>query len=80
MENKVRVDISQAPWVVCSEKNQLFETKIMFKKVSSLISPTGQTEYVPVEIIVCPHCGKVPRFFWEKAKDIPEELKSQCKF
>jgi hypothetical protein len=80
MDNKVRIDISQAPWVECSEGSKIFETKLLFKKISALMSPTAQTEHVPLETIVCQKCGKVPKFFWEKAKDIPEDIKSQCDF
>jgi hypothetical protein len=52
----------------------------LFKKISSLLSPSGQTEYVPLETIVCAKCGKVPKFFYEKAKDIPEDMRSTCTF
>jgi hypothetical protein len=78
--NKIRIDISQAPWVECSEKSKTFETKLLFKKISPLLSPSGQTEYVPLETIVCVKCGKVPKFFYEKAKDIPEDMRSTCTF
>lgn len=80
MDNKVRIDISQAPWVECSEGGKVFETKLLFKKLSPLLSPTAQTEHVPLETIICAKCGKVPKFFWEKAKDIPEDLRSDCDF
>lgn len=78
--NKIRIDISQAPWVECSEKSKTFETKLLFKKISPLLSPSGQTEYIPLETIVCAKCGKVPKFFYEKAKDIPEDMRSTCTF
>lgn len=81
MDNQPRakIDLNGAPWVGC-EDNKLFEPKLMFKKVSALISPTGREEHVPVEMIVCSKCGKVPKFFYEKLRDIPEELKSNCEF
>ena len=79
-ETKLRVDLSQAPWLECSEKNKLFESRILFKRISPIISPTGKEEMIPLEVIVCTKCGKVPTFFSDKAKDIPEELKSICKF
>ena len=80
MDNKVRIDISKAPWIECSTGSKVFETRLLFKRISSVVSPTGQIEHVPVETIICSKCGKVPKFFWEKAKDIPEDLKSQCDF
>ncbi len=42
------------------------------------MSPSGKEELLPAEIIICKKCGKVPKFFWEKAKEIPESLKSNC--
>jgi hypothetical protein len=80
MENKIRIDISQAPWIECSENNKLFESKLLFKRISPLYSPSGKEEFLPLEAIVCAKCGKVPKFFYEKAKEIPEELKSTCSF
>ena len=77
---KVKVDLTQAPWVECSEKNKLFESRLLFKKISPLVSPSGKTEFVPIEVIFCTKCGKIPRFYWEKVKDIPEDLKSDCTF
>jgi len=80
MENKLRIDISQAPWIECSEKNKVFETKMLFKRISPILSPSGKEEFVPLETIVCTKCGKVPKFFFDKAKDIPEDLRSACTF
>ena len=74
----LKVDLSKEPWVQCKEGNMLWETATMFKKLSPLVSPTGKEELIPVEIIICKKCGKVPRFFWEKAKEIPEDLRSYC--
>jgi hypothetical protein len=79
MENqKIQIDLSQTPWVECKEGNKLFETKLMFKKVSALISPSGKEEHVPLEVVICSTCGKVPKFFYDKAKDVPQEMRSTC--
>lgn len=81
MENtKIPIDLSQAPWVECSEKSKSFETKIMFKRISPIVSPSGKEEHVPLEIVVCSKCGKVPKFFFDKAKDIPIDMRSDCTF
>jgi hypothetical protein len=77
MENRPKIDLSQAPWAGCNE-NKVFDTKLMFKRVSPLISPSGKEEFVPLEVVICTKCGKVPKFFYEKAKDLPEDLKSTC--
>ena len=48
MENqqRMKVDISDAPWTECCGEPQMFETYYMFKKVSALISPTGKEEHI----------------------------------
>ena len=74
--NKIRLDLSTAPWMECACSGKLFNSKLMFKKVSALISPTGKEEFVPIEILICEKCQKVPQFMWEKFPDLPEELKS----
>ena len=77
-EKKIRIDLSQAPWVSCEQDNKLFEPKLLFKRVSPLISPTGKEEFVPVEVMICAKCGKIPTFISDKLRDVPEELKSTC--
>lgn len=77
---KIRVDLTQAPWIECSEKNRVFDKKLIFKRISPLLSPSGREEHVPLEVIICSKCGKVPKFFYERAKDIPEDLRSDCTF
>ena len=42
------------------------------------MSPSGKEELIPAEIITCKKCGKVPKFFFDAAKGIPEDLKSTC--
>jgi hypothetical protein len=51
---------------------------MLFKRISPLMSPSGKEELVPAELVTCKECGKVPRFFFDMAKGIPEELKSTC--
>jgi hypothetical protein len=81
MENqqRMKVDISDAPWTECCGEPQMFETYYMFKKVSALISPTGKEEHIPIEVIVCKKCGKVPEFMWKKIPDLPENMKASGK-
>ena len=74
----LKVNLNDIPWIKCEEGNMMWESTMLFKKLSSLVSPSGKEELLPAEIIVCKKCGKVPQFFWEKAKEIPEELRSTC--
>ena len=76
MSNNLRVDLSQAPWVECECGNKLFETSTLFKRVSSLLSPTGKEEVVQIEVAICKECKKIPAFSQRGIKDIPENLKA----
>lgn len=77
-ERPIKVDLSQTPWIECEGGNLVWESGMLFKKLSPLVSPTGKEELIPAEVVICKKCGKVPKFFWEKAKEIPEEIKSTC--
>ena len=48
--------------------------KVIFKKISALLSPSGKTEIVPMPIIVCDKCGKVSDIF-DLQNLLPKELK-----
>lgn len=79
MENqqRMKIDISDAPWAECCGEIQLFETAYMFKRISPIISPSGQEEHIPIEVIICKKCGKVPPFAFKKLPDLPEEMKAK---
>lgn len=86
MENKPqipstpKVNISDAPWVKCSEGSMIYDNAVMFKRLSPIISPTGKEELVPMEAVICKQCGKIPKFFYDRVPDVPEDLKSTCTF
>lgn len=46
--------------VECDCGGKLFETGIILKKISALVSPTGKEELYPMEVLVCKKCGLVP--------------------
>jgi hypothetical protein len=73
-----RLDLSDAPWHACEKGNLLYDYSTMFKRVSPLISPTGNEEFAAAEVILCKTCGKIPPFFAEKMGEVPAELKSDC--
>jgi hypothetical protein len=55
--------IRTAKQVECDCGGALFSEKIMFKKISAIISPTGKEELYPMQVIVCDSCGKIPSQF-----------------
>jgi hypothetical protein len=68
------IDINTIPWLSCKCGSVFFESTVMVKKVSQLISPTGREEIVPVDMIICRSCGKVPGFFASRVPSLPEEM------
>jgi hypothetical protein len=60
----INVDMSLATDIKCDECEGLtFRSCFMIKKVSAVISPTGQETIVPVETFSCNSCGHVNEQF-----------------
>ena len=63
---EVQVDLKQADTVKCDDcGNYLFITAHVIKRLSPIISPTGQEAIVPVQVYSCGSCGRVPKIFLE---------------
>lgn len=59
---QVQVDLSQAETMKCEYcGNYVFIKGTVLKRLSPLVSPTGQEGIVPIEIYSCGNCGKVPK-------------------
>ena len=58
----VQVDLSQAETMKCEYcGNYVFIKGTVLKRLSPLVSPTGQEAIVPIEIYSCGSCGEVPK-------------------
>ena len=54
------VDISQTTPVKCDKcENQTFKNTLILRKLSALVSPNGQEQYIPVAVFACETCGHV---------------------
>jgi hypothetical protein len=53
--------IKSAKLQKCDCGGVIFTEKIMFKKISALVSPTGKEELYPLQVMICDKCGKIPR-------------------
>lgn len=49
--------------VKCDCGNVTFSEKLTFRKISSILSPTGREEVIPLPVVMCDACGKVPAIF-----------------
>lgn len=45
--------------IKCQCGSMIFTQKMIFRKISSLVSPSGKAEEIPIGIHVCSECGSV---------------------
>ena len=58
----VQVDLREADTIKCDDcGNYLFITSHILKRLSALLSPTGEEALFPVQVYSCGDCGKVPK-------------------
>ena len=73
-QSEVKVDLSKADTVKCDDcGNYLFITAHVIKRLSAIMSPTGQEDMIPVQVYSCGNCGTVPKIFLEGSK-LGEEI------
>ena len=59
-EEGLQIDLSKTDTIVCEEcGNASFIQAFFLKKVSALVSPNGQEQYVPDGVFACEKCGHV---------------------
>ena len=64
MKQKVNVDLNQAENVECEEcKGNYFMPVFGIKRLSALISPTGQETMVPIQMFCCVECKHINKEF-----------------
>jgi|TARA_Y100000361_G_C10855470_1_gene186570 hypothetical protein len=58
------VDLTHAKDIVCEECGGMgFRQTMMLKKLSALVSPTGQEALIPVAAFACDSCGHINKEF-----------------
>lgn len=65
MQNQnFNVDINQTSELTCEKcDNNLFQQVFMMRKLSPLLSPTGEKSLIPIPVYSCTKCGHVnPEF------------------
>lgn len=57
---KMQLDLSNATDLLCSNcGNSFFQPVLTFKKISPIISPTGEEMLIPIETCICTKCGNM---------------------
>ena len=67
---QVQVDLSDAETMKCDEcGNSVFIPAYFIKRLSPIVSPTGQEAIVPIQVYSCGNCGKVPDKLKQSVED-----------
>ena len=61
---QMKVDFSQTTEEVCEKcENDTFQQVYQMRKLSALLSPTGQESMIPIQVFACAKCGHInPEF------------------
>ena len=60
-KTQVKVDLTQAETVKCEYcENYLFISSTIIKRLSAILSPTGEEALIPIDVYSCGNCGRVP--------------------
>ena len=63
----MNVDFSQTTAEVCEAcENDTFIQVYQMRKLSALLSPTGQKSMIPIQVFACAKCGNINSTFLPK--------------
>ena len=67
-KQEVKINLEDQETMKCDScGNYLFITSFVIKKISAIVSPTGQAGLVPVLVYSCGNCGEVPKQLLESS-------------
>ena len=73
---QVQVDLRKAETIKCKKcSNYVFIQSFVLKRLSAILSPTGEEALIPVQVYSCGNCGEVAERMLE-GTGIEEEKKS----
>ena len=59
-QEQQQIDITQTSAVKCEKcENSTFKQSLLLRKLSAIVSPTGEETLVPVQVFACEKCGHV---------------------
>ena len=71
----LNVDFSQTTAEVCAAcGNQTFQQVYRMRKLSALLSPTGQPTMIPIQVFACDKCGHINSAFQPKEEKENESI------
>lgn len=64
LQNEPKIDLSQSEAYTCADcNNDTFVVKYFLRRISPLLSPTGEEMIIPVQVFACASCGHVNEDF-----------------
>ena len=64
---QMNIDFSQTTAEVCEKYgNDTFVQVFQMRKLSALLSPTGQETMIPIQVFACAKCGHINKGFLPK--------------
>ncbi len=69
----INININQTDAITCDVcGNHTFDRVTMLRRVSPLVSPTGQSAIIPIPLFACNACNHVNEEFLPKKSDVGE--------
>lgn len=66
---QMNIDFSQTEEYVCPEcGHQHFQQVYSMRRMSAILSPTGDESYIPMPVFACVNCNHVPEPFLPPAQ------------
>ena len=64
---QMNIDFSQTTAETCEScENETFVQVYQMRKLSALLSPTGQETMIPIQVFACAKCGNINKGFLPK--------------
>ena len=61
---QMNIDIDQTTAEVCEKcENETFVQVYQMRKLSALLSPSGQESMIPIQVFACAKCGHINKGF-----------------
>ena len=59
-QQQIKIDLSDADTMKCQKcENSIFIQGYVIKKISAILSPTGEEVIAPVQVFNCGNCGEM---------------------
>ena len=64
---QMNIDFNQTTGLDCEKcENDTFQQVYQMRKLSALLSPTGQESMIPIQVFACAKCGYINKGFQPK--------------